>query len=87
MRRSVRVTAPPTRYSWDEDRVSFALVTETREPDNYREVIKADHHKWITTMEQEIESLDRSQTWTLVDLPKVSKVIGCRWVFRKNDNE
>ena len=34
-----------------------------------------------------MESLDRNQTWMLVDLPKDSKAIGCRWVFRKKDNE
>jgi len=34
-----------------------------------------------------MESSDRNQTWTLVDLPKYSKAIGCRWVFRKKDNE
>jgi len=30
--------------------------------------------------------LDRNQTRTVVDLPKDSKTIGCRWVFHK-DNE
>ena len=70
---------PPTRYGWDDDHVSFALVTETGVPDNYREAIEADDHsKWITAMEQEIKSLDRNQTWTLVDLPKDFKAIGCR---------
>ena len=38
-------------------------------------------------MEQKMESLDRNQTWTLVDLPKDFKAIGCRWVFRKKDND
>ena len=33
LRRSVRVTMPPTRYDWDENHVSFALVTEIGEPD------------------------------------------------------
>jgi len=33
------------------------------------------------------ESLDRNQIQELVDVPKDSKVIGCRWVFRKKDNE
>jgi len=33
-----------------------------------------------------MESLDRNQIRTLVDLPKNFKVIGCRWIFRK-DNE
>jgi len=42
LRQSVRVTVPPTRYGWDEDHVSFTLVTETGEPDSYREAIEAD---------------------------------------------
>ena len=68
MRRLVRVTVPPTKYGWDDDHVSFALVTKTGEPDNYREAIEADDHdKWITIMEQDLESLDRNQIWTLVD--------------------
>ena len=48
---------PPTRYGWKDDHVSFTLVTETDDPSSYREVIEADDHgKWITAMEQEIES-------------------------------
>ena len=31
--------------------------------------------------------MDRNQTWTLVDLPKDSKVIDYRWVFRKKNYE
>ena len=61
MRRSVRVKVPPIRYGWDDDHVSYALVIEIRDPDSYREAIEADdHNKWITIMEQEIESLDRN---------------------------
>ena len=37
LKRSVRVTVPPTRYDRDDDHVSFALVIETREPNSYRE--------------------------------------------------
>jgi len=59
LRWSVRVTIPPTRYSWDENHVSFALVTETGESNSYREAIEADDHdKWITVMKQEMKSLD-----------------------------
>ena len=32
-----------------------------------------------------MESLNRNQTLTLVDLSKDSKTIGCRYVFRKKD--
>ena len=38
-------------------------------------------------MEEEMKSLDRNQTWTLVDLLKDSKVTGWRWVFRKKNNK
>ena len=34
-----------------------------------------------------MEFLDRKQIWTLVDLSKDSKAIGCRWVFHKKNNE
>jgi len=52
LRRLVIVTVPPTRYDWDDDHVSFALVTEIREPDICRKAIEADDHsKWITAME------------------------------------
>ena len=79
---------PPTRYGWEDDHVLFAIVTETRDPDSYMKVIEGDDHdKWITTMEKEMESLGRNQTWTLVDLSKDSKIIGCTWVFHKKDNE
>ena len=70
MRWSVRITVPPTRYGLEDDHVSFAVVIETGDPDSYRKVIKADDHgKWITAMEQDMESFDRKQTWILVDLP------------------
>jgi len=53
----------PTRYGWENDHVSFALVTETRDPSSYRDAIEADDHgKKIIAMEQEMESLDRNQT-------------------------
>ena len=34
-----------------------------------------------------MESLNRNKTWKVVDLPKDSKVINYRWVFRKKNNE
>jgi len=52
LRRSVRVMLPLTRYSWDDDHVSFTLVTKIGEHDSYRKAIEADDHgKWITAIE------------------------------------
>ena len=88
LRRSVRVMVPSTRYGWDEDHVFFALVIEAGEP----EVTEKRSRQMITTsglqpLSKRWESLDRNQTWRLVDLSKDSKAVGCRWIFRKKDNE
>ena len=67
---------PPTKYHLEDDHVSFALVIEIGDLDNYRKAIKADYHgKWITIVEQEMEFLNRNQAWTLVDLPTDCKAI------------
>ena len=70
------------------DHVSFALVTEAGDPACYRDAIEVDdHERWVTVMEEEMESLERNETWSLVNLPKGSKAISCMWVFRKKDGE
>jgi len=54
---------PSIRYGWEDDHVSFALVTETRDPKSYREAIEVDNSdKWITVIVYKIKSLDRNQT-------------------------
>ena len=39
------------------------------------------HSGWRAAMEEEMMALEQSGTWTLVDLPKGKKAIGCKWVF------
>ena len=42
---------PLTRYGWNEDHVSFALVTKIGDPSSYRKAIEVDDHdKWIAAM-------------------------------------
>jgi len=40
LKRSVRVTVPPTRYSREDDHVSFTLVIKTGDHSSYLEAIK-----------------------------------------------
>jgi hypothetical protein len=37
--------------------------------------------KWTKAIEEEMEALQKNQTWTLVQLPQGKKTVGCRWVF------
>lgn len=89
LRWSERHVEPPDRYGWEpQDYVAFVLLTEIEDPSSYKEVIETDDSdRWITTMKSEMKSLDRNQIWDLIDLPKGSKEIGCKWVFRKKDQE
>ena len=90
LRRSSRTVVPPSRYGWEDedDHVSYALFTEVGDPCSYREAIEADDSdRWMTAIQQEMESLEKNQTWDLVPLPRGSRAIGCRWIFQKKDCE
>ena len=37
-------------------------------------------------MEEEMESLRKNDTWDLVGFPNGRKIIGSKWVFKRNTN-
>lgn len=85
-RRQIR---PPAGYA-QADVTSFALniaeVIHEIEPRSYKEVLKSNQkQKWIKAMNEEMDSLNKNQTWDLVPRPKSQKVIGCRWIYKKKD--
>ena len=41
---------------------------------------------WRNACEEEITSIKKNKTWTLVDLPEGSKAIGLNWVFKVKRN-
>lgn len=69
-----RETRAPQRYGYS-DLITFALVAaeefEDLEPRLYREaVMSKDKELWKCAMEEEMTSLDKNETWVLVDKPK-----------------
>ena len=34
-------------------------------------------------MEEEMASLEKNQTWTLVDCPKGQSIVGYKWLFKR----
>ena len=38
--------------------------------------------KWLQAMSEERASLDKNQTWDLVELPHGKRTIKCKWVFK-----
>jgi hypothetical protein len=51
----------------------------------YDEAVKFD--TWRKTMDDEIHSIERNETWELTDLPRGAKVIGVKWIYKTKLNE
>lgn len=62
--------------------------TEDEDPNTFQEALKSkDRNEWIKAMTEEMESLKLTGTYELADLPINRKAIGCKWVFkRKQEN-
>lgn len=55
------------------------------EPKTYDEARKSE--KWIKAMEEELQQIDKNETWGLVPRPADKNVIGTKWVYRNKINE
>ncbi|KAH9658262.1 Integrase catalytic domain-containing protein [Citrus sinensis] len=87
--RERRQTRAPDRLSY-ADLIAFALVSADEiaieEPESYFEAISGkDCDKWLAAMQEEMDSLQRNKTWTLVPNPGNRKLISCKWIFKKNE--
>ena len=84
----IRRTIKPSVKMKDYSQFAFALMTYEslnveEEPQCYHDAkIHKDWEKWNGAMGEEMNSLLKNGTWTLVDKPADKKVIGCRWLFK-----
>ena len=62
----------------------FYIYLVGNEPLSFSEAISAlDAKQWDKAIRTKIDSIKKNNTWTLVDLPKGEKPIGCKWIFKK----
>ena len=54
------------------------------EPAGVAEAMK--EQKWKSAMEEELQMIEKYQTWKLVERPQNKNVIGVKWVFRTKLN-
>lgn len=67
----------------DEDQqenIAIAMFSSLSEPTTFQEA--AQEECWKRAMKQEIESIERNNTWELCDLPPGATAIGVKWVFK-----
>ena len=62
----------------------FSLYSHVDDPIHYEEEIKEE--KWIQEMDEEIDAIEKNQTWELVSLPQGKDVIGVKWVYKTKLN-
>ena len=43
--------------------------------------------QWVKAMEEELDQIEKNETWELVPRPSNKNVIGTKWVFRNKMNE
>lgn len=68
----------------EEEEANMALMV-TEDPATFEEAVQSS--KWRQAMNEEIESIEKNQTWNLVELPTGGKRIGVKWVYKTKLNE
>ena len=55
------------------------------EPKNFEEASQEDN--WIREMNEELDQIEKNNTWELVPRPENKNVIGSKWVFKNKMND
>ena len=80
MSRPLRNRRSPQRFGeW----ATVADVEIENDPKTYKQAMKSPNAKqWENAMKEELSSLNKHNTWDLVDLPAGKNLVGCKWVFK-----
>jgi len=62
----------------------FALYSHVDDPIHFEYAIKDE--KWVNAMDEEIDVIEKNQTWESMTLPKDKDVIGVKWVYKTKLN-
>ncbi|GJY24182.1 putative RNA-directed DNA polymerase [Tanacetum coccineum] len=85
LRRSIRESRAPVRYS---PSANYLLLTENGEPESYSEALSSKEFvQWKKAINEEMVSLEKNQTWSLVRLPAGKKALQSKWVFRVKEEQ
>ena len=60
----------------------FALFSHIYDPLTFEEVVE--DQVWAQAIDEEIECIEKNQTWELVDVPKDKDVISVKRIYKTN---
>jgi hypothetical protein len=70
---------------YDQDDIVLHFSFFSSQPTFFDEAAKK--KEWVDEMNNEIEAIERNNTWDLVDLPAYKNSIGVKWVYKTKLNE
>lgn len=70
---------------FDDDEVNMVQDAGVEDPIHFEDAVK--EQKWRQAMDNEINYIEKNNTWTLSELPKSVKKIGVKWVFKTKRDE
>ncbi|CAL5430724.1 unnamed protein product [Camellia sinensis] len=77
---------PPNRLGWSNTcfsasyRTFLSVIHSFSEPQSYTEAYQ--DLNWVQAIEDEMFSLQKTNTWELVLLPAGKNLVGCKWVYK-----
>jgi hypothetical protein len=69
------------KLTFDSEQAMLSLI----EPKSFKEANKSKY--WIKAMDEELDQIEKNQTWELVPRPKDKNVVGTKWIFKNKLNE
>ena len=64
---------------------SYLTLLSSTEPQNVNEACKDEC--WVKAMDEELEQIEKNDTWELVPRPHDKNIIGIKWIFKNKLNE
>jgi hypothetical protein len=66
----------------EQSHIAFISMME---PKNFNEDRKYDH--WVKAMNEELDQIEKNNTWEMVHRPEGKNIIGSKWIFKNKLNE
>ena len=80
LKREKRSRNPPQRYG---ESYSHNTTYSPKDPETYNEALSSsDRDKWQEAMQTELQCLQETKTWNLVERPSQKNVIPGKWVYK-----
>jgi hypothetical protein len=66
----------------EQSHIAFISMLE---PKNFNEASKDEH--WVKAMNDELDQIEKNNTWEMVHRPEGKNIIGSKWIFKNKLNE